>query len=250
VQPRVHSPLHRCSFEVASMLVTRSGSGMSGLWKPLSQRPSDLIYEIAVHQSRSRHSSSQKMRTHPKYNSRTTRQSPSRLLAQTTCSSACTAPGPRSTFFSTCVPSSTRVPSPYPDLADSRSGGCHTTVDIAISGKVPDSPRVRSCSAPSLHSDAQRDADAQPPSELGAQKLSESPLSSPSPSPIPNPPSSELSKRRELHRRTRCVRRRVPPAATHNHRRTSEAKPGPVGSARYRSGCQRWSRRAAARGVR
>jgi hypothetical protein len=129
-------------FRVASMLVTRSGSGMSGTplaaAQQLDLRDRSPPITIKAFQSRSRHSSSQKMRTHPKYNSRTTRQSLSRLLAQTTCSSACTAPGPRSTFFSTCVPSSTRVPSPYLDLADSRSGGCHTTVDIAISGKVPD----------------------------------------------------------------------------------------------------------------
>jgi hypothetical protein len=132
-----------------------------------SQRPSDLIYEIAVHQSQSRHSSSQKMSTHPKYNSRTTRQSPSRLLAQTTCSSACTAPGPRSTFFRRAF---SLLPSPYLDIADSRSGGCHTTVDTAISGKVPDTA---------------------PASVRARRRVCTS--SSPSPSPIPNPPSSELS---------------------------------------------------------
>ena len=109
------------------MLVTRSGSS--------AQRLSDLIY----HQSRSRHSSSQKMRTHPKYNSRTTRQSPSRLLAQTTCSSACTAPGPRSTFFRRAFPPP--PPACRPLISISQTHGPAAAiqrVDIAISGKVPD----------------------------------------------------------------------------------------------------------------
>lgn len=44
------------------------------------------------------------------------------------------------------------------------------------------------------HRDAQCDADARPPSELRAKKLSESAWSSPSLSTIPNPHSSELSK--------------------------------------------------------